>query len=86
MASGSTPKRNIPYPLATDNVNVQQDIQGIAEVVDNVLDEFGNTIDQQTEDLTEAIEVTIPALIDDLGLESLISGGLTWGELKGNNP
>lgn len=86
MASGSTPKRNIPYPLATDNVNVQQDIQGIAEVVDNVLDEFGTAIDQQTEDLTEAIEVTIPALIEDLGLNSLLAGGLTWGELKGNNP
>lgn len=86
MASGSTPKRNIPYPLATDNVNVQQDIQGIAEVVDNVLDEFGNTIDQQTADLTEAIEVTIPALIDELGLDALLTGGLTWGDLKGNNP
>jgi hypothetical protein len=86
MASGSTPKRNIPYPLSTDNVNVQQDIQAIAEVVDNVLDNFGNEIDQQTQDLNTAIDTTIPALIDGLGLDSLLSGGLTWGELKGNNP
>ncbi len=84
MASGSTPQLNIPYPLATDNVNVQQDIQGIAEAVDTVLADYGDTIDQQTSDLNTAINTTIPALINELGLEELLSNGLTWGELKGN--
>lgn len=83
MASGSTPQRGIPYPLSSDNVNVQQDIQALAEVVDNILDDFGNTIDQQTEDLNNAIANTIPELIGELGLETLLGNGLTWGEVKG---
>lgn len=83
MASGSTPQLNIPYPLATDNVNVQQDIQGIAEAVDTILNDFGNEIDQQTSDLNTAINTTIPTLINELGLEELLASGLTWGQLKG---
>lgn len=83
MASGSTPQRNIPYPLSSDNVNVQQDMQALAEVLDNILDDFGNNIDQQTEDLNNAIANTIPELIGELGLETLLGNGLTWGEVKG---
>lgn len=79
----STPNQNIPYPLATDNVNVQQDIQNIAEAVDNVLESFSDSIDEATADINNAISNTIPALIGDLGLETLLSNGLTWGELKG---
>lgn len=79
----STPNQNIPYPLSTDNVNVQQDIQNIAEAVDNVLDSFNNTLDEATADINNTIANTIPQLISDLGLETLLSNGLTWGELKG---
>ncbi len=79
----STPNQNIPYPLSTDNVNVQQDIQNIAEAVDNSLTEFAADIEAQNVALDTAINDTIPTLIGDLGLESLLSGGLTWGDLKG---
>ena len=79
----STPNQNIPYPLSTDNVNVQQDIQNIAEAVDNVLESFSDTLDEATADINNAIANTIPELVGELGLESLLSGGLTWGELKG---
>ena len=79
----STPNQNIPYPLATDNVNVQQDIQNIAESVDSVLTGFEESIDLQNETLDTAINTTIPELIDELGLETLLAGGLTWGQLKG---
>lgn len=80
----STPNQNIPYPLATDNVNVQQDIQNIAESVDNVLTGFEEDITLQNEALDTAINTTIPTLIENLGLETLLTNGLTWGELKGN--
>ncbi len=79
----STPNQNIPYPLSTDNVNVQQDIQNIAEAVDTVLESFSDTLDENTADINNAISNTIPELIGDLGLETLLSNGLTWGELKG---
>lgn len=79
----STPNQNIPYPLSTDNVNVQQDIQNIAEAVDNSLTEFAADIEAQNIALDTAINDTIPTLIGDLGLESLLAGGLTWGQLKG---
>lgn len=79
----STPNQNIPYPLSTDNVNVQQDIQNIAEAVDNVLESFSDTLDGATADINNAISNTIPELISELGLETLLSNGLTWGELKG---
>lgn len=79
----STPNQNIPYPLSTDNVNVQQDIQNIAEAVDNSLTEFATDIAAQNVALDTAINETIPTLIDDLGLETLLAGGLTWGQLKG---
>lgn len=79
----STPNQNIPYPLATDNVNVQQDIQNIAEAVDNVLESFSDTLDEATADINNAIANTIPELVGDLGLESLLANGLTWGEVKG---
>lgn len=79
----STPNQNIPYPLSTDNVNVQQDIQNIAEAVDNSLTEFAADIEAQNVALDTAINDTIPTLIGDLGLESLLAGGLTWGQLKG---
>lgn len=79
----STPNQNIPYPLSTDNVNVQQDIQNIAEAVDNSLTEFAADIAAQNVALDTAINETIPTLIDDLGLETLLAGGLTWGQLKG---
>jgi predicted Zn-dependent protease with MMP-like domain len=84
MASGSTPQRNIPYPLSSDNVNVQQDMQEMAEVVDNILDEFGLEIEEQTANLNNAIANTIPDLIEELGLETLLGNGLTWGEIKGS--
>lgn len=80
----STPNQNIPYPLATDNVNVQQDIQNIAESVDNVLTGFEEDITLQNESLNTAINTTIPTLIENLGLETLLTNGLTWGELKGD--
>jgi hypothetical protein len=79
----STPNQNIPYPLSTDNVNVQQDIQNIAEAVDNVLESFSVSIDEATADINNAISNTIPALVGDLGLETLLANGLTWGEIKG---
>jgi hypothetical protein len=79
----STPNQNIPYPLSTDNVNVQQDIQNIAEAVDNSLTEFAADIEAQNVALDTAINDTIPTLIDNLGLETLLAGGLTWGQLKG---
>jgi len=79
----STPNQNIPYPLSTDNVNVQQDIQNIAEAVDNSLTEFAADITAQNTALNTAINTTIPTLIDNLGLETLLAGGLTWGQLKG---
>jgi hypothetical protein len=79
----STPNQNIPYPLSTDNVNVQQDIQNIAEAVDNVLESFSDTLDENTADINNAISNTIPELIGELGLETLLANGLTWGELKG---
>jgi hypothetical protein len=79
----STPNQNIPYPLSTDNVNVQQDIQNIAEAVDNVLESFSDTLDENTSDINNAISNTIPELIGELGLETLLANGLTWGELKG---
>ncbi len=79
----STPNQNIPYPLSTDNVNVQQDIQNIAEAVDNVLESFSDTLDENTADINNAISNTIPQLIGELGLETLLANGLTWGELKG---
>lgn len=79
----STPNQNIPYPLATDNVNVQQDIQNIAEAVDNVLESFNDTLDEATADINNAIANTIPELVGELGLESLLANGLTWGEVKG---
>ena len=79
----STPNQNIPYPLSTDNVNVQQDIQNIAEAVDNVLESFSDTLDQNTADINNAISNTIPQLVGELGLETLLANGLTWGELKG---
>lgn len=79
----STPNQNIPYPLSTDNVNVQQDIQNIAEAVDTVLESFSDTLDENTADINNAISNTIPELIGELGLETLLANGLTWGELKG---
>jgi hypothetical protein len=79
----STPNQNIPYPLSTDNVNVQQDIQNIAEAVDNVLESFSVSIDEATADINNAISNTIPALVGGLGLETLLANGLTWGEIKG---
>ncbi len=79
----STPNQNIPYPLSTDNVNVQQDIQNIAEAVDTVLESFSDTLDENTADINNAISNTIPQLIGELGLETLLANGLTWGELKG---
>lgn len=80
----STPNQNIPYPLATDNVNVQQDIQNIAESVDSVLTGFEEDIALQNETLDTAINTTIPDLIENLGLEELLADGLTWGQIKGS--
>jgi hypothetical protein len=79
----STSNQNIPYPLSTDNVNVQQDIQNIAEALDNALESFSVSIDEATADINNAISNTIPALVADLGLETLLANGLTWGEVKG---
>ncbi len=79
----STPNQNIPYPLSTDNVNVQQDIQNVAEAVDNVLTEFATDIEAQNVALDTAINDTIPELINELGLETLLGDGLTWGQIKG---
>lgn len=79
----STPNQNIPYPLSTDNVNVQQDIQNVAEAIDNSLTEFAADIEAQNVALDTAINETIPTLINDLGLETLIGDGLTWGQIKG---
>lgn len=79
----STTNQNIPYPLSTDNVNVQQDIQNIAEALDNALESFSVSIDEATADINNAISNTIPALVGSLGLEALLANGLTWGEVKG---
>lgn len=79
----STPNQNIPYPLSTDNVNVQQDIQNVAEAIDNSLTEFAIDIEAQNVALDNAISNTIPTLISELGLETLLANGLTWGEIKG---
>jgi hypothetical protein len=79
----STSNQNIPYPLSTDNVNVQQDIQNVAEALDNALESFSVSIDEATADINNAISNTIPALVADLGLETLLANGLTWGEVKG---
>lgn len=92
MASGSTPVKNIPYPIETDNVNVAQDLQYIAERTEDVLIEFENTLTTQGTTITNAIsdqndliDETIdglPALIESFGLQDLLGSGLTWGQLK----
>jgi hypothetical protein len=79
----STPNQNIPYPLSTDNVNVQQDIQNVAEAIDNSLTEFAADIEAQNVALDTAINETIPTLINELGIEQLLGDGLTWGQVKG---
>jgi len=44
MASGSTPRYSIPFPLPTDSVNVSGDIQSLAEKIDEVIgDTVGDT-------------------------------------------
>ena len=41
MASGETLNYDIPYPLASDNVNVHGDIQDLAEAIDAILPTLG---------------------------------------------
>jgi len=82
MASGSTPLNNIPYPINSDPVNVQGDMQEMAERIDDVLDEFNTILDAQDAEIA-----TIPTLIAEAGVEELLAGGLTWGQIKtGESP
>ena len=37
MATGVTTTYNFPYPVLTDPVNVHEDIQSLAERIENVL-------------------------------------------------
>lgn len=41
MASGETITYDLPYPVASDPVNVHEDIQGLAEAIDAILPTLG---------------------------------------------
>ena len=41
MASGETITYDLPYPLASDPVNVHEDIQSLAEAIDTILPTLG---------------------------------------------
>ena len=41
MASGETITYDLPYPVASDPVNVHEDIQSLAEAIDTILPTLG---------------------------------------------
>jgi hypothetical protein len=57
MASGLTPIYNIPYPLATDPVDVHGDMEDLAKRTDNVLDIKANLLIPNTFTATNVFSV-----------------------------